>query len=154
MRASNQPQREIIRECNASLSAIITDRGYRENTNQVVSTLLELFYYALFKVDYTYVFALPHWLTKLDSVCMWLNGGRPLFGSSQKFEFYRIWFRRELTDYVKEILLDPQTAKRPYFDMKCLEMMVQTHTRGARNYMNEINKAMTLELTHRLLIAH
>jgi hypothetical protein len=38
--------------------------------------------------------------------------------------------------------------------MKCLEMMVQTHTRGARNYMNEINKAMTLELTHRFLIAH
>ena len=38
--------------------------------------------------------------------------------------------------------------------MKFLEIMVQTHTRGARNYTHEINKAMTLELTHRLLIAH
>lgn len=152
IRASNQPQRQIIRECNPDLSAITSDRGYGEQTNPLLSKFLELYYYALFKVDYTYVFALPHWLTKFDSVCMCLNGGRPLFGSSQKFEFYRIWFQRELSDYVKEVLLDPQTAKRPYFDMKCLEMMVQTHTRGTRNYMNEINKAMTLELTHRLLI--
>ena len=58
----------------------------------------------------------------------------------------------EMTDYIKEVLLDPQTAKRPYFDMKSLEMMVQTHTNGTRNYMNEINKAMSLELTYQLLI--
>jgi asparagine synthase (glutamine-hydrolysing) len=152
VRASNQPQRRIIRECNPLLSAIISDRGYGEQANPVASMLLELYYYALFKADYIYIFALPHWLTRLDSMCLRMNGGRPLFGSSQKFEYYRIWFRNELSDYVKEILLDPETAKRPYFDMKCLEMMVQTHTRGTGNYINEINKAMTLELTHRLLI--
>jgi asparagine synthase (glutamine-hydrolysing) len=152
VRASNQPQRRIIRDCNPRLSAITSDRGYGEKGNPIVANLLELYHYALFKLDYTYVFALPHWLTKLDSVCMRLNGGRPLFGSSQKFEFYRIWFSRELSKYVKEVLLDPQTAKRPYFDMKSLEMMVKTHTSGTRNYTNEINKAMTLELTHRLLI--
>src|SRR5215472_18541798 len=152
VRASNQPQRRIIRECNPNLSAIITDRGYREQTDPIVSTLLELYYYALFKAEYTYLYALPHWLTKLDSICSRVNRGRLLFGSCQKFEYYRIWFREELSDYVKEILLDPQTAKRPYFDMKSLEMMVRAHTNGTRNYMNEINKAMSVELTHRLLI--
>jgi asparagine synthase (glutamine-hydrolysing) len=152
VRGTNQPQRRIIRECNPELSTIISDRGYGEQTSPVVSKCLELYYYALFKADYMYSFALPHWLTRLDSIYLSLNGGRPLLGSSQKFEFYRIWFCRELSGYVKEVLLDPKTGARPYFDRKILEMMVHTHTNGTRNYVNEITKAMSLELTHRLLI--
>ena len=152
MRASNLPQRQIIRGCNPQLSAIISDRGYGEQMNPVVSKFLELYYYVLFKAEYTYVYALPHWLTRLDTRCLSINGGRPLVGASQKFEYYRIWYSRELSGYIKEVLLDPKTATRPYFDKKSLEMMVQTHTNGTRNYMSEINKAMSLELTHRLLI--
>jgi len=152
VRSSNQPQRRIIRELNPKLSAIISDRGYGEQTNPLVSKFLELYYYALFKADYTYVDALPHWLTKLDSLCLSINGGRPLVGRSQKFEYYRIWFSRELSSYVKDILLDSKAITRPYFNPKILEMMVRTHTSGTHNYMRGINKAMSLELTHRLLI--
>jgi len=150
-RASNQPQRRIIRERNPRLSAIISDRGYGEQTNPLVAKLMELYYYALFKTDYTYLSAMPHWATKLDTLCMMLNGGRPLFGS-QKFEYYRIWYRREVADWVKQILLDPRTLARPYFDRHTLEMMVHTHTKGTRNYSGEITKALSLEFTHRLLV--
>ena len=45
-----------------------------------------------------------------------------------------------------------RTAARPYFDEKTLEMMVETHTKGTKNYLGEINKAMTVELLHRVLI--
>ena len=152
IRASNHPQRRIIREQNPNLSAIVSDRGYGEQSNSFMRQLVELYYYALFKVDYTYVTALPHWLTRLDSLCLTVNGGKPLFGISQKFEFYRIWYHRQLADYVKEILLDPQTLKRPYYDAKYLEMMVQSHTRGTRNYTTEITKALSFELTQRLLV--
>jgi hypothetical protein len=152
IRSSNQPQRKIIRECNPKLSTIISDRGYGEQTNPLVAKFLELYYYTLFKADYTYVYALPHWLTRLDTICMSINGGKPLVGGSQKFEYYRIWYRRELSGYIKEVLLDSKTTTRPYFDRKFLEMMVHTHTKGTRNYMNEITKAVSLELTHRLLI--
>jgi asparagine synthase (glutamine-hydrolysing) len=152
IRSSNQPQRRIIREFNPSLSGIISDRGYGEQTNPVASKFLELYYYAFFKAEYTYVYALPHWLTRLDTICMAINGGRPLVGGSQKFEYYRIWYRRELSGYVKEVLLDPKTAARPYFDRNFLEMIVHKHTQGTHNYMNEITKAMSLELTHRLLV--
>ena len=152
MRASNLPQRQIIRECNPQLSAIISDRGYGEQMNPVVSKFLELYYYVLFKAEYAYVYALPHWLTRLDTRCLSINGGRPLVGASQKFEYYRIWYSRELSGYIKEVLLDPKTATRPYLDRKVLEMMVRRHTSGTHNYMNEITKAMSLELTHRLLI--
>jgi hypothetical protein len=151
-RGSNHPQRRIIKELAPTLSAITSDRGYGEQANPLVARLIELYRYVLFKMDYTYISALPHWLTRLDSICLSVNGGRPLLGASQKFEFYRIWFHKELSGFVKDILLDPQTAKRPYFNSKSLEVMVQHHARGIRNYMGEINKALSLELTHRLLI--
>jgi hypothetical protein len=73
-------------------------------------------------------------------------------GSSQKFEFYRIWFRGELSGFVKEILLDSKATQRPYFSKKVLEKMVRAHTSGTRNFTGELNKAMTIELTSRLLI--
>jgi asparagine synthase (glutamine-hydrolysing) len=151
VRSQNWPQRRIIKECNAGLGEILSDMGFGEGRNPIIARWFELYYHTMFKLDYRYVFALPHWLTRVDTVVMAMNGEQPILGS-QKFEHYRIWFRRELSNYVKDVLLDPQTARRPYFDKKSLEMMVQTHTSGTRNYINEINKALSLELTCRLLI--
>jgi hypothetical protein len=82
---------------------------------------------------------------------MSINGGRQVLGY-QKFEYYRIWFRNELSSYIKEILLDKQTASRQYFDKDFLEIMLYKHIKGSRNYLNEINKAMAVELIHRLFI--
>lgn len=152
LRASNWPQRRIIRECNPQLSAVISDRGYGEQTNPFVAKVIELSYKTLFKFDYAYFFALPHWLTRIDSFLLSMNGGKPILGQSQKFEFYRGWYHRPVASYVKDILLDSRTTQRPYYDKTYLEMMVQTHTKGTHNFTNEITKALSLELTHRLLL--
>ncbi len=152
LRASNWPQRRIIRECNPHLSTLISDRGYGEQTNPFVAKVIELSYKTLFKFDYAYFFALPHWLTRVDSILLSRNGGKPILGQSQKFEFYRGWYHRPMASYVKDILLDPRTTQRPYYDKKYLEMMVRTHTKGTHNFTDEITKALSLELTHRLLL--
>lgn len=151
VRASNESQRRIIRECNPKLSAIITDRGFSENANPVAAKLIEMYYYALFKADYTYLFALPHWMTRLDSMLKAVGLGQRILGA-QKFEGYRMWFRDELSRYAREILLDHRTLSRSYCDKKALEDMVNKHTSGTHNYMNEMNKAMSIELMHRMLI--
>lgn len=151
LRSTNYPQRDIIRRCNPSLSAITSDRGYGEQTNAIAAKLIELYFYVLFKVDYIYLFATPHWLTRLDTFVMSLNGERQLLGS-QKFDYYRIWFRRELADYVRDILLDKRTLSRPHFNGVVLEKMLQAHVNGTHNYMNEINRALSIELTQRVLI--
>lgn len=152
VRSSNWPQRRIIRECNPQLSTLISDRGYGEQTNPFVAKVIELSYKTLFKFDYAYFFALPHWLTRVDSALLAMNGGKPVLGQSQKFEFYRGWYHRHVANYVKDILLDSRTTQRPYYDKKYLEMMVQTHTKGTHNFTDEITKALSLELTHRLLL--
>ncbi|MFO0699169.1 MAG: asparagine synthase-related protein [Nitrospira sp.] len=152
VRASNWPQRRIIRECNPRLSALISDRGYGEQTNPFVARMIELSYKTLFKLDYAYFFALPHWLTRVDSFLLSLTGGKPVLGQSQKFEFYRAWYHRQVANYVKDMLLDSRTLQRPYYDRKYLEMMVLAHTKGTHNFTNEITKALSLELTHRILL--
>lgn len=151
VRSSNQPQRDIIRNGNPKLRAIISDRGYGDQTNPLVAKAIELYYYVIFKTDYTYLYAMPHWLTRLDTWLMAITGGKQFFGL-QKFEYYRIWYRQELSKYVKDILLDPRTLNRPYFDRKTLVRMVETHTRGSHNYANEITKAISLELIQRNFI--
>ena len=69
-----------------------------------------------------------------------------------QFGHYRIWFRNALSDYVQEMLLDNRTANRPYLNKKYLEKIVRRHIKGKGNYVNEINKVLTAELIHRLLL--
>jgi hypothetical protein len=57
-----------------------------------------------------------------------------------------------MSDYVQGIILDERTASRGYLNHKFLEKMIYSHIRGERNYANEINKTVTAELIHRLLI--
>src|SRR5215472_2709108 len=83
LRSSNEPQRRIIRERNPKLSSIITDMGYSEQANPIFAKIIEFYYYALFKADYIYIFALPHWLTSLDSLLISGNGRRQFFGNQK-----------------------------------------------------------------------
>jgi asparagine synthase (glutamine-hydrolysing) len=65
---------------------------------------------------------------------------------------YRLWFRDELSDYVKDILLDPRTAGRPYLNRNVTAGIVNRHIDGEANYTEEINKLLTAELIQRLFI--
>jgi asparagine synthase (glutamine-hydrolysing) len=50
------------------------------------------------------------------------------------------------------MLLDSRTLSRPYWQKKNLEAMVRRHTKGDRNYTNEIHRVLSLELAHRLFL--
>jgi len=76
----------------------------------------------------------------------------PLFLGRHKYYHFRIWYRRELSSYIKEVLLDARTRSRPYLRGSVLERMVMDHIEGRRNYTNEIHKILTLELIQRHLI--
>src|SRR5713101_7759888 len=65
---------------------------------------------------------------------------------------FRVWYRDALSQYVREMLLDPRTLSRPYVVRRALEDVVERHLRGDRNYTAEIHKVLTLELIHRLFV--
>ena len=94
---------------------------------------------------------MPHWLARLDNLLSPLHLERLILGYN-KFHHYRIWFRRELAQYVLDILSDKRTLARSYLNGKIVENMLSAHIRGNKNYTSEINMVLTLELINRLFM--
>ncbi|HPQ44610.1 MAG TPA: hypothetical protein PKZ42_10325 [Syntrophales bacterium] len=147
----NEISLRFISNFNPALAEITTDRGVGGQANPFVSICARAYYEFLFKMDYYYNHGMPQWLAKLDHAFSFLKMEKVFLGR-HKYNHFRVWFRDELSSYVKEILLDKRTADRPYLNAKFLEKMVNGHITGDQNYTNEIGMVLTTELLHRLLI--
>jgi asparagine synthase (glutamine-hydrolysing) len=75
-----------------------------------------------------------------------------LFLGRHKFNHFRIWYRDELSGYIKDILLDHRSQSRPYLRRNAFRRMIEDHVNGRRNYTREIHKLLSLELAQRQLI--
>jgi asparagine synthase (glutamine-hydrolysing) len=116
-----------------------------------VSTLSQAWLEFTFKAEYGYDYGMPQWVAQGDHLLSSLRLER-LFLGRHKFYHFRVWYRDQLSDYVREILLDPRSLSRPYIERKSLEAIVLGHTKGNRNYTTEIHKLLSLELLHRVLL--
>ena len=150
-RDSKELSLRLIADGNKTLAAIPTDRGYGGNFKFPLSTLLHLYHEFFFKAEYAYNYGMPQWLARLDYTLKYMHFEK-LFLGRHKFYHFRLWYRDELADYVKAILLDNRTLNRPYLNRKSIEYIVESHTKGYRNYTTEITKLLTIELIQRLLI--
>jgi asparagine synthase (glutamine-hydrolysing) len=90
-------------------------------------------------------------MTKIDSMVRSLDPETLLAGRYQ-LTAYRLWFRDELSDYVKDVLLDPRSVTRPYLNREAAVRIVRGHVDGRANFTEAINKLMTIELIQRTLI--
>lgn len=141
----------LIEDGNTALRAIPTDRGYGGNFTFPLSNLLHLYHEFFFKAEYAYNYGMPQWLARMDYPFKYMHFEK-LFLGRHKFYHFRLWYRDELAEYVKSILLDHRTLSRPYLNKKFIEHIVESHTRGYRNYTIEITQLLTIELIQRLLI--
>ena len=104
-----------------------------------------------FKAEYAYDYGMPQFVAQLD---YWLSPLRleHLFLGRHKFYHFRLWYRKQLASYLKDILLDPRTLNRPYFDRRTIERIVLEHTRGNQNHTNSLHLVLTTELIQRTLV--
>jgi asparagine synthase (glutamine-hydrolysing) len=141
----------LIEDGDPSLMWIRTDRGlagkHRPLAAAVSRSLLEF----TFKAEYAYDGGMPQWVARIDHFLSPLRLER-LFLGRHKFAHFRVWYRDELSSYVREMLLDARTLSRPYLERKTVELVVKGHLKGNQNYTDEIHKVLTLELLHRLFI--
>lgn len=149
-RSSLDTRLALATDTRGVLRNIRTDRGTAGPRIPFLSTGLRFLLYTLFKLEYAYQYELPHWLTRVDSLLRFLRPETLLAGRYQ-ITSYRIWFRDELSGYVKDVLLDPRAA-RPYLNRAKTERIVRGHIEGKANFTDTINKLMTAELIHRYLI--
>jgi asparagine synthase (glutamine-hydrolysing) len=148
---SIQPSLRLIADGNPVLSRIPTDRGVRYRSVPVVTKFKHLYQGITFKAEYAYDYGMPQWLARLDHLFSPIHPER-IFLGRHKFYHFRVWYRDELSKYVKDILLDPRTRARPYLDGRHLEEIVNSHIKGYRNYTEEIHRVLTSELIQRHLI--
>jgi asparagine synthase (glutamine-hydrolysing) len=64
---------------------------------------------------------------------------------------YAMWLRNNLREQVSEILLDPVTNSRGYFQRGTVEKLIRKHQTGA-GYSKEIFALVVLELWHRIFV--
>jgi asparagine synthase (glutamine-hydrolysing) len=146
--ATNEKVRSrLIREGNPALAKIGTDRGSGGLNNGLSHLYLEFF----FKAEYAYDMGMPQWMARVDHLFAPLHLERIWLGRHKPFHF-RVWYRDQLRDYVREILLDERSLARPYISRGGVERVVNGHLRGNENHTDEIHRLLSLELAHRLFV--
>jgi asparagine synthase (glutamine-hydrolysing) len=141
----------LIAEGSKELSRIATDRGLVYPPVPIITRFRNLYQELTFKAEYAYNDGMPQWLARIDGTLEPLHLER-LFLGRHKYYHFRIWYRHELSSYVKDVLLDTRTRSRPYLRGAFLEKMVLDHIEGRKNYTNEIHKILTIELIQRQFI--
>jgi asparagine synthase (glutamine-hydrolysing) len=141
----------LIGDGSPDLGRIPTDRGVGGNSGRFYSAALRGFLEFTFKAEYAYDYGMPQWLASIDHLFSPLHFER-LFLGRHKLLHFRVWYRDSLSEYVRQMLLDPRTLSRPYLNRKEVEAVVQGHLKGTRNYTTAIHKLLSLELLHRLFL--
>jgi asparagine synthase (glutamine-hydrolysing) len=141
----------LIRDGSAALAKVRSDRGVGGNGGRLSSSLLRAYLEFTFKAEYAYDYGMPQSVARVNHALAALRLER-LFLGRHKLLHFRVWYRDQLADYVRQILLDPVTLSRPYTQKKVVEAIVQDHLKGNRNYTTAIHKLITLELLHRLFL--
>jgi asparagine synthase (glutamine-hydrolysing) len=151
VRMAGTVQEQYVREKSRALSAIATNMGKFACDNRVITKLFHVAALALFKVEYIYLYATPHWLTRADRALANLRLEKILSGR-QKWEGYRLWIKTHFSDFIREMLLNPQANYTQHFEKTTIERMVRRHLAGTHNYLNEINRALSVELIYSTLL--
>jgi asparagine synthase (glutamine-hydrolysing) len=146
--AENEKARlQLIQDGNPALARLRTDRGIGGPNSRVAHWFLEF----LFKAEYAYDMGMPQWMARIDHAFAPLHLERIWLGRHKAFHF-RVWYRDELANYVREMLFDQRSLERPYIVPRGVKAVVDGHLRGDRNYTDEIHRLLTLELAHRLFV--
>jgi len=151
MSADTDIRLRLIRDGSSALARIPSDRGVGGNGGRISSAVNRAFQEFTFKAEYAYDYGMPQSVARVDHFFSRLHLER-LFLGRHKLLHFRVWYRDQLSDYVRQMLLDPQTLSRPYLQSKTVERIVNDHLEGRRNYTTAIHKLLTLELIQRLFV--
>jgi len=148
---SKDPSLRVIADGNPALARLETDRGLVAFSSPLRAKIKNLCQEFTVRAEYAYDYGMPQWLATVDHIARPLHPEK-LFLGRHKFCHFRVWYRDQLSQYVKDMLLDSRTRARPYLQGACLEEMVRSHTNGRRNHTVDIHRILTTELVHRQLI--
>jgi len=139
----------LIGNGRSALGGIRSDRGLGGNSDPLTKAVSRAFLEFSFKAEYAYDYGMPQPVARIDHFLSAFRLER-LFLGRHKFLHFRVWYRDQLSNYVRQMLLDPVSLSRPYIQKCAMETIVEGHLKGNRNYTTEIHRLLTMELLHRI----
>jgi asparagine synthase (glutamine-hydrolysing) len=137
----------VIARQNPVLAAIPTDRGHFGNAPSTGRLPSRLYNYLLFKAEWYHQAGMPHWLARVDRRVP--RALHPLFFvGSHKIEHYRTWFRDDLFEYLRSVVLE--SGEIPYVDQGRAAQVVVAHREGRGNFVADITRLVTIALIQKL----
>jgi asparagine synthase (glutamine-hydrolysing) len=155
---SAEYQLNMIKTGFPELMSIPTTGSHGGSSSAIISSIKKQFLKLLILADKIYIReriprydSATHWVGRIDHLLSPLHADRLIMGLTD-FRRYRVWFRDQLSDYLKETLLCDRTFNRPYWNKEYLEKVVLDHTNGRGTYVREIRKVLQVEMIHRILL--
>ena len=149
--ASNEFSLRLSVDGNPALKRIGTDHGGAPSGIPGMQRLHAMFQKITSRAEYACDYAMPQSLAKMDHLLAPLHWER-LFLGRHKTSHFRLYYRDELREYVRDTLLDSRALGRSYLDRAATERAVAGHLAGKRNSTREIHKLLTVELIQRQLM--
>lgn len=140
----------LIETRSPAIAKIPTDRGLAVGRDPVTSLAHRLYCAVTFKLDYYHKQGMPGALTGLEMVFDAL--ARTSVMGLHKFLQYRLWFRRDLAEYLRDALASQSLREMPFWSPDVLVRIADDHIEGRRNNLDEIHALLTLDAVDRILI--
>ncbi len=96
-------------------------------------------------------FGLPRWVNRVDYWLSPLRVERRVFGFADCTR-YRVWFRDQLAEFLRDTLLSTGSLTRPYWNAEDLKRIVSDHISGHGNFLHTLRKVLQVEMMHRVLL--
>jgi asparagine synthase (glutamine-hydrolysing) len=141
-------RKRLVSDRSPELASIRTDRGVRLGRSGMLAAIQRATLEFSFKAEYAYDYGMPDWLVKVDNLMAPIRPERFFLGRHKLLHF-RLWYRNQLAHYVKDVLLDPGTLRRPFLNGRQVETAIRQHLDGQRNFTTEIHRLLSLELLYR-----
>jgi asparagine synthase (glutamine-hydrolysing) len=141
----------VIEAQRPALLAIPTDQGHLGTAGRPAAAARRLARRLVSKAEYLTGQGAPQWLARMSAPGSLIERQ---FRGRNKFQHFRLWFRSDLSELVRETLLDDrQSDLRAWFPGHMVERIVEDHVKGRANYTDEIDKLLTVAITNRRLLA-
>lgn len=143
--------RWLIAQGDIKLDYIATDRSLHIVSHSFLAKAKSAFNEFLRLSEFCYDYGMPQLVALIDGFLRPFRIER-IFLGRHKFCHFRVWYRDELSGYIKDILLDHKSINRPYYKKNAVEKIVMGHTGGYKNFTTEITQLLTIELIHKLFL--
>jgi asparagine synthase (glutamine-hydrolysing) len=141
----------VIARYRPNLLRITTDRGLLGDSGSLRGVIRQIHRKGLIKAEYLSSHGMPNWLAAITGHHLDPFLQKSFFGRD-KFQHFRYWTQKKFGNFIKEAVYQGAKDFKEIFNLYQIEKMVTEHLAGKQNYLDEIDKLLTLSLSKRCLM--